>query len=61
MRRPRHLLDTLEAGNPAVVPTGRLGGWGVPKVARTDEQKQWGHSFRVLPDDTVAPAEEPED
>ena len=59
MRRDR-LLDTLEAGKPAVVPTGWLGGWGVPKMPLTDEQKQCGHWFKVFPDDTVCAAE-PED
>ena len=58
MRRDRRLLDTLEAGKPAVVPTGQLGGWGVPKVPRTNEQKQWGHWFKVFPDDSVKPAED---
>jgi hypothetical protein len=56
MRRDRRLLDTLEAGKPAVVAAQKLGGWGVPKVPLTREQRQRGNRFKVSPDDTVRPA-----
>lgn len=55
----RRLLDALEAGHPAVLQGRRLKGWGLPKVPlRRDQAMLW---FAVLVDDTVVPAESPED
>ena len=59
MRRPRHLLDTLEAGKPVVLSPSQLGGYGIPKVPLSPEQRQWGHWFKVSADDSVVPAASP--
>jgi hypothetical protein len=52
-RRPRHILDALEAGRAVTVPSWRLGGHGVP-IPR--ELKSWPNRFVVSPDDTVVVA-----
>ena len=59
MSRPTHLLDTLEAGEPAVVRGHDLGGWGIPKVPLSAEQKDWPNWYTVTPDDRIVPAATP--
>jgi hypothetical protein len=59
MRRPRHLLDALEAGEPVVVRGHDLGGWSIPAVPLSPEQKQWPNWYSVTPDDRIVPAESP--
>jgi hypothetical protein len=55
-RRPRHMLDALEAGQAVTVPAWRLGGHGAPRVPIPRELKCWPHRFVVSPDDTVVVA-----
>jgi hypothetical protein len=57
--RDRHLLDALEAGEPAVFSGHNLGGWGIPKVPLSAEQKDWPNYYTVTPDDLIVPAEYP--
>ncbi len=52
-RRPRHLLDALEAGEPVTVPFWRLGGHGSVKVPVPRELRCWPNRFVVSRDDTV--------
>jgi hypothetical protein len=49
------LLDALEAGEPVVVPASKLGGWMLPRVPLTREQRCWPNQFVVTADDTVRP------
>jgi hypothetical protein len=51
--RDRRLLDALEAGEPVVVRGHDLGGWGIPKVPLSAEQKDWPNWYTVHPDDTI--------
>jgi hypothetical protein len=57
--RPRHMLDALEAGQPVVVRGHDLGGWDIPKVPLSAEQKDWPNWYTVTLDDRIVPAEYP--
>jgi hypothetical protein len=57
--RDRHLLDALEAGEPAVFSGHDLGGNGIPQVPLSAEQKPWPNYYTVTPDDRIVPAEYP--
>jgi hypothetical protein len=56
MRRPDHLLRALEAGEPVVVRGHDLGGWSIPTVPLSPEQKDWPNWYTVTPDDRIVPA-----
>jgi hypothetical protein len=58
-RRSEHLLNALEAGEPAVFSGHNLGGNGIPKVPLSAEQKDWPNYYTVTPDDRIVPAESP--
>lgn len=56
-RRPRHMLEALEAGRPVTVARWQLGGHSKPAMPdawRADRSHQW---FVVTPDDLVAPTQ----
>jgi hypothetical protein len=54
-----HLLNALEAGEPAVFSGHKLGGRGIPKVPLSAEQKDWPNYYTVTPDDLIVAAEYP--
>jgi hypothetical protein len=57
--RDRRLFDALKAGEPVVVRGHDLGGWGVPTVPLSAEQKDWPNWYTVTPGDRIEPADSP--
>jgi hypothetical protein len=54
-RRPRHLLDALEAGEPVTVPRWRLGGHSMPRMPDVWRSDRRPTAFAVTSDDSVRP------
>jgi hypothetical protein len=57
-RRPRHVLDALEAGEPVTVPWWSLGGHGMPPMPDGWRGDRADSSFVVCADDMVRAAPE---